>query len=169
MAANDVRKAVALFVNGKGYAGDIDELEPPKLALKVEEFRAGGMNVPVDLDMGMEKMTASFTLISYDADVLALFGVAPGALAVPFIVREALESLNGVVTPVMHAMTGRITEIDPGTSKGGDKATLKVTMTLDYYRLQHGDRVLQEIDAINMVHVIDGVDRLAAQRAALGI
>lgn len=168
MAANDVRKAVALFVDGRGYAGDVEELEPPKLSIKTEEFRAGGMNIPVDLDMGMEKMTASFTLVSYSADVIALFGIAPGAI-VPFVVREALESMDGTVTAVMHVMTGKITEMDPGTSKGGDKPSLKFTVSLDYYRLQHGIRVLQEIDAVNMVHIIDGFDRLAAQRAALGI
>jgi len=63
----------------------------------------------------------------------------------------------------------RIKQLDPGTSQSGNKTSLKVMMTLTYYKLQHGSRVVQEIDAVNMIHVIDGVDRLAQQRAALGI
>lgn len=168
MAANDVLKALALFVDGKGYAGQLDEFNAPKLSIKVEEFRAGGMNLPIDLDMGMDKLECDFSLIQYSADVLALFGLAAGS-AVPLVVRGALESFDGTVTPVMHTMFGRIREMDPGTSKAGDKPSIKFTMSLTYYRLQHGARVVQEIDAENMVHIIDGVDRLAQQRAALGI
>lgn len=169
MAANDVRKASALFVNGKGYAGQVEELNPPKLAMKVEEFRAGGMNAPIDIELGMEKMMSDFTLVAYDADVIALFGITPGPVAVPFVVREALQSLDGTVTAVAHTMLGRIIEVDPGTSKSGDKPSLKISVSLTYYRLEHGGRTLQEIDPVNMVHIVNGVDVLAAQRAALAI
>lgn len=168
MAASDVRKNLNLFVDGRGFAGQIEEFTPPKLVTKVEEFRAGGMNAPIDLDMGMEKMEADFTLVQYSADVLALFGLSAGN-TVPLVAREALESFDGTVTPVVHTMRGRIREVDAGTSKPGEKASLKFMMTLTYYKLQHGSRVVQEIDIPNMIHVIDGVDRLAAQRAALGI
>lgn len=168
MAANDVRKNLNLFVDGKGYAGQLSEVNPPKQTLKTEEFRAGGMNAPVELDMGMEKLEGDFTLIQYSADVLALFGVAPGS-SVPFVVREALESFDGTVTGVVHTMRGRIKEIDSGTHKPGEVPALKVTMALTYYKLEHGGRVVQEIDVPNMIHLVDGVDRLAAQRAALGV
>ena len=83
--------------------------------------------------------------------------------------REALESFDGTVTPVIHTIRGKIKEMDPGTSKAGEKTTLKVTMTLTYYKLQHGANVVQEIDAQNMIHLVNGVDRLAEQRAALGL
>jgi P2 family phage contractile tail tube protein len=168
MAASDVRKNLNCFVDGRGHAGEVEEFNAPKMAIKVEEFRAGGMNAPIDLDMGMEKLEADFSLVKYSADVLALFGMAAGN-SVPLVFREALESHDGTVTPVVHTMLGRIREVDPGTSKAGDKPSLKFSLTLTYYKLQHGARVLQEIDVVNMVHVIDGVDRLAAQRAALGI
>lgn len=168
MAASDVRKNLSLFVDGRGFAGQIEEFNAPKLAIKVEEFRAGGMNAPIDLDMGTEKMECDFSLIQYSKDVLALFGVAPGN-SVPLVAREALESFDGTVTPVVHTFRGQIKEMDPGASKAGEKATIKITMTLTYYKLQHGSTVVQEIDVPNMIHMANGVDRLAAQRAALGI
>lgn len=168
MAARDVRKNLNLFVDGRGYAGQVEEFNAPKLALATEEYRGGGMDAPIELTMGMEKLEADFSLISYDADVLALFGVADG-LQVPFVAREALESFDGEVKAVVHTMRGKIREMDPGTSKAGDKPSLKIAMALTYYKLQHGPLTLIEIDVENMVRVINGVDALAAQRAALGL
>lgn len=168
MAARDVRKNLNLFVDGRGYAGQIDEFNAPKLTLQTEEFRAGGMDVPIDVTMGMEKLVTDFGLKAYDRNVLALFGVAEGN-EVPFVAREALESFDGTVTAVVHTMRGKITELDPGTSKPGELPVLKVSMSLTYYKLQHGDTVVHEIDAQNMVRVINGVDALANIRAALSI
>lgn len=168
MAARDVRKNLNLFVDGRGYAGQIEEFNPPKLALMTEDFRGGGMDAPVEITMGMEKLECDFSLIAYDAEVLKLFGVAEGNL-VPFVAREALESFDGTITPVVHTMRGKIREIDPGTSKPGDKPSLMVSMALTYYKLQHGATTVLEIDVENMVRVVNGVDALASQRAALGL
>lgn len=168
MAARDIRKNLNAFVNGYGYAGQVEEVNPPKLALKTEEFRAGGMEAPIELTMGMEKLEADFTLIAYDAKVLAAFGVAEG-FTVPFVIREALESVDGTVTAVVHTMTGKIKSMDPGTSKPGEKTSLKISMALNYYSLNHGGTVVQEIDVENMIHVVNGTDQLAAIRTALGM
>ena len=168
MAARDVRKNINLFVDGRGYAGQIEEFNPPKLAITTEEFRGGGMDAPIELTMGMEKLECDFGLIAYDVEVLKLFGVAEGSL-VSFVAREALESFDGTVTPVVHTMRGKIRELDPGTSKAGDKPSLKVSMALTYYKLQHGTTTVLEVDVENMVRVVNGVDQLASQRAALGL
>lgn len=168
MAARDVIKNLNLFVDGRGYAGQVEEFNPPKLTLKTEEFRAGGMDAPVELTMGMEKLEADFSLISFDADVLSLFGVAEG-FSVPLTMRGALESLDGTVKPVVISTRGKIKEIDNGSLKPGEKPSMKVTMALNYYRLEHNGAVIHEIDVENMVRVINGVDALAATRAALGL
>lgn len=168
MAARDVRKNLNLFVDGRGYAGQVEDFTPPALALVTEEVRAGGMDAPVELEMGMEKLEASFTLIAYDRDVLALFGVAVGQ-QVPFTVREALESFDGTTKAVVHTMRGKIRKLDPGTSKPGERAGLKCELMLTYYRQTHDGRVVHEIDPVNMVRVVNGVDALAAQRAALKV
>ena len=168
MAARDVRKNHHISVDGRGYAGQSEEFNAPKLALTAEEFRAAGMDVPIDVTTGMEKLVTDFSLKAYDADVLALFGVAQGA-SVPFIVREGLESFDGTVKTVIHTMRGKIMELDPGTSKPGELPSLKITMSLVYYKMQHNGKVIHEIDAENMVRVINGVDALKAMRDALGI
>lgn len=168
MAARNVRKNLNLFVDGKGYAGQIEEFNAPKMNLTTEEFRAGGMHAPIEITMGMEKLETDFSLISYDKDVLALFGVTEGA-QVAFVAREALESFDGTVTSVVHTMRGKIRNIDPGTSKAGEKATLKISMALSYYKLQHSGSTVQEVDVENMIQSVNGTDALAGIRGALGI
>ena len=168
MAANQVRKNFNFFIDGRGYAGDVEEVNPPKLTLKTEEFRAGGMNAPVELTLGMEKLETDFTMVSYDPDILSLWSVVEGA-SVSYILREALESFDGTLVGTIHTMRGKIKEIDPGVTKPGEVPHLKCTVALTYYKMQVGTVVVNEIDVLNMIQVINGVDVLAATRSALGM
>ncbi|MFY9810819.1 phage major tail tube protein [Aquabacterium sp.] len=166
--ARHVRKNFNLFLDGRGYAGQVEDFTPPKLALKLEEARLGGMDAPVKLDMGSEGMQASFTMLSAAADVIALWGVTDGT-STRITLREALESFDGEVTPYVHTLAGRITEVEHDPAKSGDKASVKFVFEATYYRLEHGARKLHEIDVVNMIRVVNGVDVLKAKRDALGI
>ncbi|QOE32752.1 tail tube protein [Achromobacter phage Mano] len=168
MAARDVVKYFNIFVDGRGYAGQSTEFNPPNLSLATEEFRAGGMAAPVDLTMGMEKLVSDFSLQSYNRDVLANFGVVEGQL-VPFVIREALESWDGTQTGVVHTMRAKIVTIEQGTRAPGQLAPMKVNLSLAYYKLQHGGQVVHEIDVENMVANINGTDLLAGFRGLLGM
>lgn len=168
MAARDVRKNFTLSVDGRGFAGQVSEFNAPKLGTIEEEFRAGGMDMAIDVTMGMQKLVCDWSLYAYDRDVLAMFGVVQGSV-VPLTVREGLESFDGTVKAVVHNMRGKITELDPGTSKPGELPVLKATMTLTYYKLTHDGRVVHEVDAENMVRIINGTDVLSAMRRALGL
>nr|WP_262363471.1 phage major tail tube protein [Xylella fastidiosa] len=55
-APRHLLKHLNLFIDGKGYAGQVEEINLPKLTLKTEEFRGGGMLAPVELTMGLEKL-----------------------------------------------------------------------------------------------------------------
>lgn len=165
---DDILKNMSLFVDGRGYAGNVEELVLPKLTLKTEEFRNGGMDAPIDVELGMEKLECEFTLTRFDKFTLQLFGLAAGR-SVPLTVRGVVVSDSGTYTPVVVNLQGLMRELDPGTWKPGEKATLKAMMTLRYYKLTHGGDVIHEIDIPNMVRKINGVDQLALTRAALGL
>lgn len=168
MAAEDILKYLNLIVDGRGYAGKIEEYNPPDLTLSTEDFRGGGMDAPIDVEMGMEKLTCSYVLTSYDADVLALWGVKTGS-GIQLTARGSLESLDGTTMPVVHNMTGKLISMARGTWGSGKKPSLTITQSLTYYREVHNQRTLMEIDKINMIRIIDGVDQLAEHRANIGL
>ena len=165
---DDILKNMALYVDGRGYAGNVEELTLPKLTMKTEEFRNGGMDAPIEVELGMEKLECEFTLTRFDRQALSLFGLAPGQIT-PLTIRGVVVSDNGVQLPVVVNLQGIVREMDPGTWKPGEKATLKIMMALRYYKLTHGLNTVHEIDIPNMVRVIDGVDQLALTRLALGV
>jgi P2 family phage contractile tail tube protein len=63
---------------------------------------------------------------------------------------------------------GRYTEIDFGNAKSGDNTTHKYKLACSYYRLIVDGVDWIEIDLINMIFTVMGIDRYADIRAALG-
>ncbi|QSB03237.1 phage major tail tube protein [Methylomonas sp. EFPC1] len=165
---NDILKNMNLFVDGRGYAGNVEELTPPKLTMKTEEFRNGGMDAPVDVEMGMEKLEASFSLTKYDAEVLKLYGLAPGQTK-PFTFRGSISSEDGTEKSVVVQLQGMLKELDPGSWKPGERASLKGMIAVRYYKHSIGGLVIHEIDVPNMVRIINGIDQLALTRRNLGM
>lgn len=157
-----------MFVDGISFQGDVPSLTQPKLVLKMEEYRAGGMDVPVEMDMGMEKQEANFTTTGVRRESLKFFGLADGT-AFNGVFRGAFKGLKGKITPVIVTLRGALKEVDMGDWKPGDKAEIKHAVALSYYKLEVDGRVIYEIDALGMKRVINGVDQLAAQRSALGL
>lgn len=168
MALPRILRAFNLFFDGRGYAGKIDELELPKLSLKTEEHQAGGMDAPVEIDMGMEKLEATITLADFDENIITFFGLANGAAA-QITARGGLAASDGTVTPVVVNLRGAVKELDPGSWKAGEKATLKFTIGVRYYRYESAGATLLEIDIENMVRNVGGIDQLADLRAAIGV
>jgi P2 family phage contractile tail tube protein len=163
-AASNILKNFNLFIDSIGYAGNIDELQLPNLTLKVEEYRAGGMDAPVEIDQGLEKMEVSGTLSKVDDLILASFGQTLNLTA-----RGALQSLGGAVTPVEVRMTGLVKTLENSAWQPGAKATVKFTATLSYYQYKQGGATIHEIDVLNFKRTINGDDQLADQRRALGL
>ena len=164
----DVLRNVNLFVDGRGYAGSVEEVNLPKLTVAMEEHRAGGMDAPAELDMGMEKLECDWSSSAVDADMLKAWGLAPGN-RIPVTFRGALESEDGTVKAVEARVRGQLKEVDWGTWKPGEKAPVKCVLAVRHYKFTHDGAVVHEIDVDNMVRIVNGVDRLAEQRAALGI
>ena len=162
-----ILKNFNLFVDGRGYAGRAEEVTPPKLTIKTEELRAGGMDAPISIDLGMEKLECGFSLVEYDPNLMQQFGLISGN-AVQVTLRGALVD-DETTTPMTIQMRGMYTELDFGTFKAGDKNTLKCNVACRYYSLTIDGTQLIEIDVDNMVRNINGTDQMAEIRAALGI
>jgi P2 family phage contractile tail tube protein len=168
MALENILRNFNLFIDGRGFAGSVEEISLPKLTLKTDEFRNGGMDAPVKIELGLEALECSFTLTKYDPETLKLFGLAPGN-SKPLTFRGSVISEDGTEIPVVINITGFITELDFGSWKAGDKATLKGTVAVRYYKHTINGEVIHEVDIPNCVRTIAGVDQLKQTRANLGM
>lgn len=162
-----VLKNFNLFVEGVGYAGLVEELTLPKLTLKMADLHNGGMDAPVDLEMGMDKLECSFTVSEYNPEVIKRFGLRKGAQA-SLVMRGGLDAEDGVVPVAVH-LVGAWKDLDMGSWKPGEKAPLSVNVTLRYYKLTMASEELIEVDVANMVRRIDGEDQLQDMRKAIGM
>ena len=163
-----VLKNMNLFVDGRGYAGRVDEIKLPKLTLKTEEHRAGGMDIPVEIELGMDKLEAELTISVFDPEVFKLFGLLDNA-ATQITIRGAIQAQGVAAKPVIVNLRGGWKELDAGTWKPGDKSTLTLQVAAHYYKLTVADEELIEIDAVNLVRKVGGVDQMAEIRAAIGV
>jgi P2 family phage contractile tail tube protein len=162
-----ILKNFTLFADGRGLAGTIDTLTLPTLTTKMEEVRAGGMDAPIEHDMGMEKLEASFSLLEFNESIIALWGLASADKQLT--ARGAMRRDGEDAVPIVVNMTGVVKQLEPGDWKAGDATKPKFTMALRYYKLTIAGTELIEIDKTNMIRKISGVDQLATIRQAIGV
>ena len=171
MALPHKLKNMNLFCNGDNWQGKAEAITLPKLTRKLEAYRAGGMNGAVHVDLGLEDdaLACDFTIGGIEAELYKQWGItAIDGVQIRFAGAYQREE-NEAVTACEVVLRGRITEIDPGSAKQGDNTQVKFSFKPTYYRLVWAGADLLEIDVINMVEKVDGVDRLAEQRAAIGL
>lgn len=158
-----------LFVQGRGKAGLCDEAEVPEYVERTEEHSAGGMDGTAEVGMGQEAMRAKFTMAEVDPDLLRLVGIANGNTARLVLRASAQREDESFTTAHVYEMHGAIRNLKIAPFKKGEKTTVEFEMSVNYYRVNLAGEDLLEIDVINMIRRVGGVDQLALQRADLGM
>lgn len=170
MAMPRALKNFNIFNDAQSYQGIASEVVLPKLTRKLEEFRGAGMDGPVDIDLGQEKLELEWTVKGFDLKVMRQYGYV-GLAGIPLRFNGAYqEDENCTVQAVQISVRGRHAEIDNGTAKGGESnADTKIKSSLTYYKLTVDNEDIIEIDLINFIFIVNGVDQLAAMRNAIGL
>lgn len=153
------------FVDGVGYFGLVSKGVMPELDLNTEEFRAGGMDAPVQVDMGMKALEAELEFDEFSPALLKTFGARNR-----FVLRAGAQGEDDFeADALVFTLGGRIRKQAQGEFGAGAAVRLRLTMAVDYYRLEHNGDVAVEIDVRNGRRVIGGTDQLLALRAAMAI
>ena len=156
--------------NEQFYAGRVEEVSLPKLSIKTQELETGGMDIPVELDMGMQKLDATLTLCEYDSAVIKQFGLTqfdPTSPISKVKLLGAVDDETGTLQQVKIVLEGLYTEVDMGSWKANEKQTLTVNMNVRRYELAIDGEQLVFIDTINMIRSIGGVDQLSNMRSTI--
>ncbi len=169
MALPAVLKNMNVFNDGDNYIGQIAEATLPKIALLLEDWRGGGMIGPVQLDMGVDKIEFEWKPGGIIKGIYQQFG-EPAIDGVQMRWLGGYQADDtGQVTRVEITLRGRHAEIDPGGAKVGEAGGHTIKTAASYYRLKIDGDVVVEIDFLAMIFVVNGVDRAADLRAAIGL
>jgi len=163
----ETRKNFNLFVDGVGKAGVVEEFVTPDIASKTEEFRAGGLNAPIEIELGMEKMEASMMLHEHTKENAASMGLLDGQ-NIGFTLRGVIDT-GEAKKPNIITMRGRVKKKHSSTWKAGESPGHKFDIALEYFKETIDGQVEIEIDILNHKAIFNGVDKLEEERAILGI
>ncbi|MCU7933738.1 MAG: phage major tail tube protein [Candidatus Thiodiazotropha sp. (ex Dulcina madagascariensis)] len=157
----------SVSVDGRGYVGEAD-ITLPSLELKTETAPGGAADFKIQSG-GLSEMDAALTFESYPLEVLKRFGVEGDTLT-PLTARGSIRRPNGVEVPVLVQMRGLVYQLSgPEWKRGEGAINNEVTVGLRYYRLEVDGEELVEVDAVNHVRRIGGVDQLEAYRTNIGL
>ncbi|EKN6387026.1 phage major tail tube protein [Yersinia enterocolitica] len=160
-----------VYVNGDSYLGQASELTPPKLTIKTEDYQGAGMPGSVALDLGFEAgaLDMELTLGGLAPELLKLWGT-PTADGVQFRFAGSYQAEDtGEAIPLEIQTRGRYTEHDPGSAKQGDDTSHKYTLKNTYCKITANNEELFELDVLNMIYRVNGVDMLEKHRANIGL
>ncbi|WP_421594984.1 phage major tail tube protein [Rahnella sp. PD4] len=169
MALPKKLKYLNLFNDGNSYLGTVSALTLPKLTRKLENYRGGGMNgsAPVDFGLDDDALTFEWTVGGLDEQVLQQWGAVA---AVPLRFAGSFQRDDtGDISAVEVSLRGRHKEMDFGEYKQGEDTETKITTQCTYFKLTIDGKDVIEVDTVNMVEIVNGVDRLEQHRQNIGL
>ena len=163
-------KLMDLFNEGNSYLGQTGEVTIPKLVRKFEDWRGGGMNGNVKIDLGLGDDTTEFNwkLGGIDELILEQFGAQTvDAIMLRFNGSYQRDD-TGATSALEIVVRGRHEEIDFGNQKQGDDTETSIKTIWSYYKLSIDGVNKIEIDIPNMIEIVNGVDLMAKHKANIG-
>ena len=162
-------KRMNFFIDGIGYVGEASSITLPKLTRKLDDWRGGGMDGTVKIDMGQEAMEMEWAFGGPMREVFLSYGIQEiGGVGLRYASAYQADDTSDVVAVEVIAR-GRHEELEMGESKPGEGGEFKGKSQLVYYQLIWNGEVLIECDVLAGILIVGGVDRTAQLRAAIGV
>ena len=160
-----------VYVNNASKHGQASEITCPDVTYVMNEYQSLGMFGTAKFWNGIEAMEATFKW-TYPDNEAQLAMVNPIA-AVDLMVRssKAVWNNGGLVNeePVVILMRGFPTTHQTGNFTRQTDVEIESTIAVNYYKLEVNRQEILEIDTINNIFKVNGVDIMAERRTNLGI
>lgn len=160
-----------VYVNGSSTHGTASEVTCPEVSAQMTDYNALGMVGTAQLFNGFEAMEASIKWKFPSNDVM--MACADPQQAVDLMVRgtKAEYDSAGVSdeVPLTIYMRGFPHKSGVGGFKKGEDTEPETTFGINYYKLEIGGEEIIELDVLNNIYKVGGVDVLSERRSNLGI
>lgn len=158
-----------VFIEGEGFAGVATEIQLPNIEVNEDDHRAGGMDMPRSIDMGLSKLEVTVTLTEVNATVMKTVAVHDGSNKEWKAYGALNDDESTSADPTEVIMRGKVTKHEPSAYKSGEKTEDKFTLALKYYKYSVKGDVVYEIDNDNLKRLIGGEDQMESIRSAIKV
>jgi P2 family phage contractile tail tube protein len=162
-----------IFVNGNSFFGVFKEVTLPEIKAIYEENMALGQNAKLELPTGLDLITAKVIMNAPYPNMQVLAGNPFRSHNFQF--RGNLETYTGSERTAQNAyvcyMTATVKNNPLGNVKPRAKTEHDMDLNVTYCKLEVAGQTqpIIEVDVMNNIFKVDGVDILAEYRANLGI
>jgi len=160
-----------VYVNNTSKHGEASEITCPVVNYAMNDYASLGMFGTVQLPNGIEAMEATFKWTYPEND--AQIAMANPFTAVDIMVRssKAIYDNGGLADerPVVIYMRGLPTKHEGGSFTPKTDVEVESTLAVFYYKLEVDGEEIIEVDAMNNIFKVGGVDVLEQRRTNLGI
>ncbi len=169
----NVLKDANVYIDGADFLGKA-EIELPKVAQEIVEHEGMGVSGKVEFPLPgiTDKMEGKIKFNSFNGDALKRFYYASQAQQID--AWGSVQSYNkqsGTMDefPVRVTIRGFFKEVDLPPFKKAQKDGPEVSYSAVYYKLVVNGEEVVEIDPLNYIYKVGGVDLLEKTRANLGM
>jgi P2 family phage contractile tail tube protein len=168
MSITYVLRKFIVYVDGFGKLGEGENCKLPVMEVTTEDFRGGGMDTPIKIDLVTTPLVMEFKLSSFDPQVYTKWGLYPGQ-EIQYTVRGSLAHQDGNPFAAIAGCRGNLHKVESDNFEPNRKVMHTFTVNLTYYKLTVGESPIYEIDIINGRRIVNGVDQLRPDHIALGL
>lgn len=159
-----------VYIDGASHLGKIEEIDLPKLSMKMVEHKALGMVGSFELPSGLDKMEVRVKWNSLYVD--AISKMANPYASHEFSCRSSVENWTAAgrtgQQPYKCTFRGTFTEIPTGNFKQHDNVDLETKINVTYLKLEYNGVAKLEIDVLANIWKVDGQDILTTYRENIG-
>jgi len=159
-----------VYINGVSQLGKAEEIDLPKVTMKMVEHKALGMIGSFELPAGLEKMEVRIKWNAVYGDVIS--NMANPYKAIDFSCRSSVENWSAsgrdAESPMKCIFRGTFKEVPTGNFKQHDNVEMESRVAVTYLRLDYNGLPKIEIDVLANIWKVDGVDILANYKANIG-
>lgn len=159
-----------VYMDGVNLLGKAEEVTLPDIKFLMVEHKALGMVGSAEFFAGFEKLESKFKWNSLYSDIVKK--AANPFKAVAIQVRGSLQTYSdqGLVSevPVVAHIKGIFKNIPMGNFKPKDNPEFETSMSVNYAKLVEDGQDIYEIDVLQNIYKVGGVDVLAQFRANIG-
>lgn len=166
---NNILRNFTAYVDGSSLHLPINEITPPEIMDKMASTNGGGMLGEVDVAVGLEKLEAEIKLDDRNAAMMARAGMAPGLRERITFRGFTVSEIDGSEHAEMIIIEGRLQQKGDAWKKGSVVGVSYPIKGIVYYKHVIDGQVIHNIDMLNAVQIVNGIDQASGMRTALGL